>query len=85
MSIRKPLLTLGVAGAIALSAAVATPALAQSGAPDIALLPTRAGSGANPPPPMPVAGDIQLDTPATWQGELLTAPLARPVGLLGGD
>ena len=85
MSIRKTLLVAAVAGAIALAAAVATPALAQSGGPDIALLPTLAGSGANPPPPWPVAGDIQLDTPARWQGELLSAPLARPVGLLGGE
>lgn len=51
MSIRKPILALGVAGAIAVAAAVATPALAQSGAPDIAMLPTLAGSGSNPPPP----------------------------------
>ena len=76
----KPLLVAGVAGAIAL-ASVATPALAQSGAPDIALLPTHGGNGASPPPPWP----IYLDTPAEWHGEVLSAPLARPIALLGGD
>ena len=82
MSIRKPILALGVAGAIAL-AAVATPALAQSDAPDIAMLPMHGGSGANPPPPpWPIAGEVILDTPASWQGELLSAPLARPIALL---